>query len=249
MTAMRSLLVCSLVMAGVLPVSAQTRAKPAAASTLIVRVTDSFGAPLPGVKVAAIGPVERNGVTDAAGEARLASMRPGSYRLRFEGENIVTLERDVTVRAAQPATVDVTLSAAPPPPAPPPPAPKPAPVPTNTGPPAEARTVSITDFLDRNLIGSREPVKTSVLACSPSTTTALLQIREPLKDRVHTNADELLYVVAGEGSLQLGGQETPLVAGTLSLVPRGTTHVLQRRGRNPLILLSTLTDTPCSAFK
>ena len=64
---------------------------------------------------------------------------------------------------------------------------------------------------------------------------------------VHPQADELLYVVGGEGTLLLGSQQISLQAGTFSVVPRGMTHTLQRRGSRGLILLSTLTDTPCTS--
>jgi mannose-6-phosphate isomerase-like protein (cupin superfamily) len=213
-----------------------------------VRVTDSTGGPLGGIRVTASGPVPRAGTTDAAGQVRFLSMKPGAYRLRFESATTVTLERDVTLRAGQGAeAVDVALSAAPPPPPPPePPKPEPvAPSKSAVTPPAP-RTVAIPEFVERNMLGSREPSKTSVLACGATSTATLLQIREPLKDRLHGDADEWLYVVGGEGLLALPTADVPLQAGTLSLVPRGVTHSIQRRGRGGLVLLSTLTDTPCA---
>jgi mannose-6-phosphate isomerase-like protein (cupin superfamily) len=88
-----------------------------------------------------------------------------------------------------------------------------------------------------------------VLACGATATTSLVQVREPIKDRVHADADEFIYVVGGEGLLALPTQEMPLQAGTLALVPRGVTHALQRRGRGVLVLMTVLTDTPCSALK
>jgi hypothetical protein len=62
-----TLLVGSLSVTGLialpLPAGAQTppRPRPAAASaTVVVKVTDSFGAPLPGIRVTASGPVARS---------------------------------------------------------------------------------------------------------------------------------------------------------------------------------------------
>ncbi|HEY8550706.1 MAG TPA: carboxypeptidase regulatory-like domain-containing protein [Vicinamibacterales bacterium] len=227
----------------------QTR-RSAASLTLTVRVTDSTGAPLEGVSVSASGPVPREGTTDAAGSVRFLSMRPGNYRLRFSAPSVITLERDITIRAGQaPEPVEATLSPAPAPLPPPEPEPAEAPAPKAAAvTPPQPRTVAIPEFVERNPIGSREPSKRSVLACGGTSTTALLQIRDPLKDRVHENADELLYVVGGDGLLSLPTSDVPLQAGTLSLVPRGMTHSIQRRGRAALILLSTLTDTPCDSM-
>jgi mannose-6-phosphate isomerase-like protein (cupin superfamily) len=227
----------------------RARASGASALTMNVRVTDSTGGPMGGIKVSASGPVPRAGTTDAAGQVRFLSMKPGAYRLRFEGASVITLERDVTLRAGQGAeAVDATLSPAPPPPPPPePPKPEPAPAPRPpAGAPVSPRTVAIPEFIERNMLGSREPARTSVIACGSTSTTSVLQIREPLKDRIHSDGDELLYVVGGEGLLVLPVADVPLQAGTFSLVPRGTTHTIQRRGRSGLVLLSTLVDTPCT---
>jgi hypothetical protein len=215
---------------------------------MAVRVTDSTGAALVGTKVTATGPVVRASTTDASGMVRFLAMRAGTYRLRFESETTITLERDVVLRAgAEP--VDVSLSPAPPPP-PPPPAPEP---PANSiagrGPlqAPQPRTVAIPDFVERNQIGGREPAKTSQIACGATSTTNLVQIREPLKDQAYPDAEVLLYVVGGEGLLILPIADVPLAAGTFSLVPRGTTFTLQRRGRSGLVLLMSITDTPCPA--
>ena len=95
------------------------------------------------------------------------------------------------------------------------------------------------------MLASREPAKTSQVACGATSITNLLQIRDPLKDLSHPDAEALIYVVGGEGLLVLPIADVPLAAGTFSLVPRGTTYTLQRRGRSGLVLLQTLTDTPC----
>jgi mannose-6-phosphate isomerase-like protein (cupin superfamily) len=111
----------------------------------------------------------------------------------------------------------------------------------------DQKTVSIPTFLDRNLIG-REPLKESILGCTQTATTRLLQLREPLAEHVHANVDEMLYVVAGEGTLLVPSRPAAQIApGSLSIVPRGAPHTIERRGRNPLIVLSILSGTPCTA--
>jgi mannose-6-phosphate isomerase-like protein (cupin superfamily) len=123
---------------------------------------------------------------------------------------------------------------------------KPASLPAATSAPAEERTVSITAFLDKNYIG-REPVKESLLGCTASTRTRLLQLREGLSEHTHDTTDETLYVVAGEGAIVIANR-APVQVGPASLVviPSGLPHAVQRRGKNPLIVLSTLSGSPCS---
>jgi hypothetical protein len=70
---------------------------------LTVTVNDPAGAPLPDVKVTAIGPIEREGLTTSVGQARLLGIRPGTYRMRFEKEGFYTFEKEVSWRAGTPA--------------------------------------------------------------------------------------------------------------------------------------------------
>jgi mannose-6-phosphate isomerase-like protein (cupin superfamily) len=146
----------------------------------------------------------------------------------------------------QAADVSVALTAAPSKPAPVAPAPQPPPpAPARTPKAVEPHNLSIPDYLDKNLIGS-EPVRTSLLACAEGGTAVLLQVRDPLSDRQHAEADELLYVVAGSGILRMRNQDTKMAPGHFALVPRGMTHSLRRDGRNPMIALSVMAGPPCT---
>jgi mannose-6-phosphate isomerase-like protein (cupin superfamily) len=203
------------------------------------------------VTVTVAGPVTRTVTTIANGTARLLGMRTGTYRLRFEHQGFITLEREVTMRAGALPEIDVTLSpgAAPPPPtveetearekAPPESE-------REQAPPGDPRYVTIVDFLDKNLIGGREPSKRDELGCTASARTTLLQLRESGKEEARTDADEMLYVVAGEGTLRLGNRDLPLSSSTTAIVPRGTVRGLTRKGRNPLIVLSVVSGPPCT---
>src|SRR2546425_1106326 len=104
--------------------------------------------------------------------------------------------------------------------------------------------MSIPDFLDRNFIG-REPVRESTLACTPQETVRLLQMREGMATHVHDRVDEIIYVVAGEGTLRLGNDTVSLRAASLVVVPHGRGHAFERRGRKPLIVVSTLAGAAC----
>lgn len=225
---------------------AQQRSRAAATSTLTATVTDGGGLPLQGVQVTATGPVERDGTTLPNGVARFLNMRAGQYRLRFAHETFVLLERDVTIRAGAPLAIDVMLTRAPEPEAPPEPE-TPAAAPAEAAPPGDPNVVELVSFIERNFISSRDDVKRDGLGCTASAETTLLQIREPIPERALPDADEVLYVVAGEGTLRLGNRDVPLSGSTMAVVPRGTVRGLTRNGRNPLIVLSVVSGPACTA--
>jgi mannose-6-phosphate isomerase-like protein (cupin superfamily) len=171
-------------------------------------------------------------------------MRPGNYRLRFTHDTSITLERDITLRAGESLSVDVSLSPAPPPP--PPPEPVKAPEPARTlAPPGEPRVTPIPLFLEKNFIGGREGRKESSLGCSGTGTATLHQLREAWLAHTHEDADEWIYVVAGEGTLRIGTNDNRLQAGVFSLVPRTASHAVIPAGRNPLIIISVFSGPQC----
>jgi hypothetical protein len=228
---------------------APTRAagqKPAAASAKTgsarIAVKDPDGAALSDVRLSLSGAGTGAFTTGGAGTTVVPDLKDGVYRLRCERDGFITFEREFTVRGGAYSQVDVVLNPAPPPP-PPAPAAEPAPaavVPTGGRP----VTMSVVDFLDRNMIG-REPLKESVVACNPQETVRLLQMREGVAQHVHEGNDEIIYVVAGEGDVRVGDAVTPLRPGSLVVVTNGTGHAFDRAGKNPLIVVSTLVGAPC----
>jgi hypothetical protein len=217
--------------------------------TLTAMVTAMDGKTLPRVWVKASGPVDREGQTDDSGLVSFQNMTSGTYRLRFEHDDFVTFEKEVSLPVGRPLRVSATLNAAPPPPPPPKPepaAPPPAPpLPDGSYTPS---SIAIPDFIEDNYIG-REQVKQSPVGCGGHTTSTLVQTKEPVAEHTHADADEIIYVVAGEGSHRIGGRDLALAAGSFALVPRGTAHTLTRRGSRPLIFLSTLSGPPCQPAK
>jgi mannose-6-phosphate isomerase-like protein (cupin superfamily) len=221
------------------------------AVTLAVQVTDRTGNPVGDVLVAMAGPVERSGQTSTDGTLAFRSLRAGTYRLRFEHDGFTTFEREVVIGRGQKAEVTVALShdddeeapAAEPAPSEPAAAATPPPAPAVV---AEPRTLSLLDFLDKNMVRSSEPAKTSVLGCAQGGTARLMQVRDPLENQRHDDVDELVYVIAGEGTLTLQGKDTKVTAGHFALVPRGTVYQVRRQGRNPLIFVSVLAGSPCT---
>lgn len=224
------------------PRAATTTSSP---SILAVQATDKSGNGIQDVAVAVSGPVERSGMTGSDGSISFRSMRPGTYRLRFEHERYTTLEREVTMRGA--SDVSVALNPAPPKPvAPPPPTQATAPPEQRKLRPVEPRTMSIPDYLDKNVIRSSEPQKASLIACTDGGTARTVQVREPMNNQQNDTADQLLYVVAGAGTVRVKDQSYKADAGWFALIPRGVSHSIAREGRNPLFLMMVAMGAPCT---
>ena len=222
------------------------RRSPTGAATLAVQVTDKSGNGIGEVTVSVNGPVERSGTTGPDGNVTFRSVRAGTYRLRFEHEGFVMLEREMVMRA-QPTDVSVALNPAPAVKAP---APAPAPQPAPAVVPAERRsveprTLSLIDFVEKNLIGS-EAQKRSLIACTDGGTARILQVKEPLNNQNNADADQLLYVIAGGGVVRIRDQDHKATPGFFALIPRGLPHSFRRDGRNPLIALTVAVGANCT---
>lgn len=233
------------------PAPARRAAQPAARSGIAMTIVDPNGATIPGVAVEMTGPLDRDGVTDESGQLNFPGLQAGTYRLRFSGEPVVTFEREVTLRAGQIEKLSIRLNPAPPPPPPPPP-PQPEEPEEPAGPPVgpvgEVQSLLVTDVLEDDFVG-REPRRESLLSCSGNMRTTMIQLNEPLPDRLYEDADATYYVLGGEGSIRLDGRETRIGTNGFISVPRGTTHGFTRRGNRPLILLAVLGGAPCEVAR
>jgi mannose-6-phosphate isomerase-like protein (cupin superfamily) len=178
--------------------------------------------------------------------ATLRNMLPGTYRLRFEHDHFVTLERELTVQANKPTSINVALNAAPPPPEAPARDSAPATATPALPPAGPPTSVNLIDLIEKNFVGNN-PSLTSSVGCAPSATSSLLQIRDPLAQHTHADADEMIYVLGGEGTHKLNGKDIALQAGVFAVIPRGTAHSMTRRGSRPLIFLSVLSGQLCGA--
>jgi mannose-6-phosphate isomerase-like protein (cupin superfamily) len=215
---------------------------PVTRTTLSIQVTDLEGKGLGDVWVKGTGPVDRESPTDADGMATLRNMLPGTYRLRFEHERFVTFEREVVIQANKPMSINVALNAAPPPPEAP--AREAAPATPALPPAGPPTSVNLIDLIEKNFVGNN-PSLTSSVGCAPSATSSLLQIRDPLAQHAHADADEMIYVLGGEGTHKINGKDVALQAGVFAVIPRGAAHSMTRRGSRPLIFLSVLSGQPC----
>ena len=215
-------------------------------SGMAITVTSPQGATISGVQVALTGPTERGGETDVSGQVNFPGLQAGTYRLRFSGDKVTAFEKEVIVRAGQISDVDVTLSAAPEPrvvvkdaPALPP-----GPTTAASGPKGEPVTYAIGELLEKEYVG-KQPRRETLLSCSGNERAAMIQLNEPMPERLYENADAIYYVLGGEGTLMLNGKETKLGLNGFASVPRGTSHSFLKRGSRLLVLLSVLSGEPC----
>lgn len=223
---------------------AQRRGAPAprgGAVSFAVFVSDASGTPLGGVDVDVMGPASRDGQTEA-GRIAFEDLPAGDYRFTFKKSGFVTLERDVAAHGRAPIDVKVALD-----PAPAPAAPPPAPVATLPAPAVDARPLALDlpSVIEKNYVG-RAPQKTSELACSTGGPATLLQLNETASERTYADADEFIYVIAGQGTAVIGSTQDPLDAGTFLLIPRGAKHSFVPGPKKPLVMLSMLAGARCA---
>jgi mannose-6-phosphate isomerase-like protein (cupin superfamily) len=224
------------------PLGAQRRGAGGSAVTFAVFVSDPSGAPIPGVKIVLTGPAERTARTEG-GRAVFEGLPAGAYRFRFDRDGFVPLERELAGRGGAPIDVKVTLTPAPPPPEPPPAPVAPPPPPT---PRVDAKLVvlDMPAFIERNYVG-KTAGKTTPMGCSTGGAATLVQINEPLVEHTHADADEFIYVIAGQGSANLAGRQEPLGPAVFLMIPRGMPHALTAT-KKPLVLISTRAGETCA---
>jgi hypothetical protein len=217
---------------------------------MAITVTDPKGVTLEGIRVEVTGTSTRNGETDGSGNLNFPGLMAGTYRLRFDGDKVISFEREVTVRAGQILDIDVSLNPAPEPPPPPPtppPAPAAAPEPA-VGPKGQPTSLDVTVLLEKEFVG-KAPRRESLLSCSGNERTSMIQLNEAMPQRLYENADAVYYVLGGEGAVTIDGKMSNVATYGLVSIPRGTLHSFDRRGKRSLVLLSVLSGEPCEEAK
>jgi hypothetical protein len=231
------------VLAGFFTFSPAAAAQPARTgpATFAVRVTDGSGNPISNVRVSLTGPVERASSTEG-GRIAFENLPVGKYQFRFEHPDFETLTKDVVAKRGAPVQVEVALTAKPAPPPQPPPAPaEPQPGPATT---AEPVVLDLPTFIEKHYVG-KSPSKDTPLGCGADGTATLIQLNEPLPLHSHDDADEFVYVMAGQGTLQVNGREEPLAAGAFVVIPRGVQHAFAIGAKKPLVMISTRSGGGC----
>ena len=231
----------------------QKPAQPAPGSTggIAITATDGKGSPFSGVAVelSGTGIPSRTQMTDSAGQTPFPSLRPGTYRLRFSGDTVVTFEREVTVRAKVIEQLPITLTPAEPPKvvavAPPPPPPPPPP--PTVGPAGSPQHGSLTNLADKQRDAKER--REVLLSCSGNTRNMLVVLTSEQPQRVYEGAESTYYVISGEGAAIVGTLQSVIGAGSFISVPRATPFSFARQKNRPLVMLWTLSGEPCEVAK
>lgn len=228
------------------PATQTTSARP---GSLLLTVFAESGSPLAGAVLSVRGGVDRGGTTSASGQVTILNLPAGTYRVRIVRDGFITLEKELVIRAGTRLTAEAVLSVAPAPPAPPPPPPsapepKPATAVLPAGPPGAAKVLSIPDLFQQ-MSRDAQPIVEREIGCSGNSSSRVILARQPITMHSHADADEMFYIVAGEGVMRVGDREENVGAGWFSLVPRGTIHSLTPRGRNAPFILSVRSGPPC----
>jgi mannose-6-phosphate isomerase-like protein (cupin superfamily) len=87
---------------------------------------------------------------------------------------------------------------------------------------------------------------TTPLACSTGGASTLIQINDPIATHTHDDADEFLYVIAGQGSANMGERHESLGPGVYVMIPRGTAHGFTTGPKKPLVMISTRAGERCA---
>lgn len=84
--------------------------------------------------------------------------------------------------------------------------------------------------LERNSIGPGEAVRITALVDSPDMSGLLVQVRGSLPPHLHKLTQEVVYMLRGEGLLQLGAERIPIKTGAVVRIPAGTVHTFTNTG-------------------
>jgi len=73
-----------------------------------------------------------------------------------------------------------------------------------------------------------------------------MQINDPVADHTHQDADEFIYVIAGQGVAAFGERKEPLGPAVFLMIPRRMAHTLTAT-KKPLVLVSIRAGEKCAS--
>ncbi len=240
-------LILAILAASAPPAVAQRKSAGAVGSvTFAILVSDPGGAPIPDVRVTVTGPAERASRTEG-GRLVFENMPAGTYHFRFDKDGFVPFEKELPARGTAPIDVKVTLTPMPPAPKPVAPVAPPPPPPADPPPPSDVKPVvlDMPAFIEKNYVGSAAG-KTTPLGCSTGGSSTLIQVNDAVATHTHGDADEFIYVIAGQGTANLGDRHEPLTGGVYLLIPRGMAHGFTAGPKKPLVMISTRAGEKCA---
>ena len=101
-------------------------------------------------------------------------------------------------------------------------------------------------FIEKNYVG-RDAGRSTSLGCATGGAGTLLQIKDPVAQHAHDDADEFIYVIAGKGTLTLADREESLSPAVFLMIPRRMAHTLTSSSRKPLVVMSVRAGETCAS--
>ncbi len=102
----------------------------------------------------------------------------------------------------------------------------------------------ITDLqalLGQNPVAPGEAVRITKLVDSLDMSGLLVQVRGSMPPHFHKLTQEVVYMLRGEGMLQLGTDRIPIKAGAVVRIPAGTVHTFTNTGETPAVFFVVTT--------
>jgi len=109
---------------------------------------------------------------------------------------------------------------------------------------ADSSLPDLTDLqaqLERNPIGPGEELRITKLVESHEMSGLLVQVRGSLPPHFHKLTQEVIYMLRGEGLLQVGADRIPIKAGAVVRIPAGTVHTFTNTGPAPAVFFVVTT--------
>jgi len=109
---------------------------------------------------------------------------------------------------------------------------------------ADSSLPDLTDLqaqLERNPIGPGKELRITKLVESHEMSGLLVQVRGSLPPHFHKLTQEVVYLLNGEGLLQVGADRIPIKAGAVVRIPAGTVHTFTNTGPAPAVFFVVTT--------
>lgn len=111
----------------------------------------------------------------------------------------------------------------------------------HSGPSGPPDIADLQALLDHNPVAPGEAVRITRLVDSSDMSGILVQVRGSMPPHFHKLTQEVVYLLRGEGILQLGTERMPIKAGAVVRIPVNTVHTFTSQGQAPAVFFVVTT--------
>ncbi|MBI5783432.1 MAG: cupin domain-containing protein [Gammaproteobacteria bacterium] len=105
-------------------------------------------------------------------------------------------------------------------------------------------TKQLEQLLEQNKPAKDENIKVIPLFRNERSSNVLVQVRDREPLHRHIDSDITVFILRGEGDIQLGGETRPVRAGDVIHIERGAIHAYINRGAEPAAALVVYSPAP-----